>query len=412
LALGREPLSLRMLATAALFVMVLWPEAVVGPSFQMSFAAVIAIIALHGSAPVRAFLAPREEGWPMRQLRNLVMLIATGVVIELALMPIGLFHFHRAGVYGALANVIAIPLTTFISMPLIGLALTLDLVGAGGPVWWLAGWSIEIMLILAHWTAAQPGAVTMMPAMGKGSIALFAIGGLWLALWRGRVRLWGLAPVLIGAASLLALRPPDILVSGDGKHVGITGQAEGQLLVLREGRSDFARDNLLETAGMSGTTRLVADWPGAHCGPDFCVLELRRDGTTWRLLLSRGQDRVEERNLAAACERVDIVIADRWLPRSCHPAMLKVDRGLLSRTGGMTIDLENRRIQTVAEGQGEHGWWHLPEPPRRRPMSGQPAGDSDMANSRAASDKLRVSGDGRSYPAPAQPEPVEGRVKP
>ena len=61
LALGREPLSLRMLAVAALFVMILWPEAVVGPSFQMSFAAVIAIVALHGSGPVRAFLAPRGD---------------------------------------------------------------------------------------------------------------------------------------------------------------------------------------------------------------------------------------------------------------------------------------------------------------------------------------------------------------
>lgn len=366
LALGREPLSLRMLATAALFVMVLWPEAVVGPSFQMSFAAVLAIVALHGAGPVRAFLAPREEGWPMRTGRQLVMLMGTGVVIELALMPIGLFHFHRAGIYGALANVIAIPLTTFVTMPLIGLALVLDLAGAGGPVWWAAGKSIELMLALAHWTASRPGAVTMLPAMGRGSMALFAVGGLWLALWRGKVRLWGFLPVLAGAASLLTLRAPDILVSGDGRHVGITGLAAGELVVLREGRSDFARDNLLETAGMSGTTRLLADLPGARCSTDFCAMELRRGGRTWRLLLSRGQDRVEERNLAAACERADIVIADRWLPRACRPTMLKADRNLLSRAGGLAIDLENRRIRTVAESQGEHGWWRLPEPPKRR----------------------------------------------
>lgn len=412
LALGREPLSLRMLAAAALFVMVLWPEAVAGPSFQMSFAAVIAIIALHGCAPVRAFLAPREEGWLMRMARNLAMLVATGVVIELALMPIGLFHFHRAGIYGALANVIAIPLTTFVSMPLIGLALVLDLVGAGGPAWWLAGKSIEVMLALAHWTASRPGAVTMMPAMGRGSIALFAVGGLWLALWHGKVRLWGLLSVLAGAASLLALRPPDILVSGDGRHVGITGLAKGELLVLREGRSDFARDNLLETAGMTGETRAVAEWPGARCSRDFCALELRRGGRNWRLLLSRGMDRVEERNLAAACERADIVIADRWLPRSCRPAMLKADRDLLARTGGLTIDLERRQIRTVAEDQGEHGWWRLPEPPQRKPSGRPPAGSSGVTSSQGPFDKLRVSGDPRLDPASAQPEPVEGHMQP
>lgn len=134
-ALGREPLSLRMVALAAGFVLLLWPESAVGPSFQMSFAAVLAIIAVSNSAPVQAFLAPREEPWWVRTGRRVVMLFATGVVIELALMPIVLFHFHRAGVYGALANVVAIPLVTFVSMPLIALGLLLDTVGLGAPVW-------------------------------------------------------------------------------------------------------------------------------------------------------------------------------------------------------------------------------------------------------------------------------------
>lgn len=367
LALGREPLSMRMVAVAALFVMLFWPEAVVGPSFQMSFAAVVAIVALHGSAPIRAFFAPREESWATRVLRNMAMLLLTGVVIELALMPIGLFHFHRAGVYGALANVIAIPLTTFVTMPLTALALALDTLGLGKPVWWLTGQSIEFMLALARWTASRPGAVTLLPAMGAGSIALFAAGGLWLALWRGRVRLLGLLPVLLGAASLATLRAPDVLISGDGRHVGITGESGDALLVLREGRAggkgSFANENLTELAGMRGEVRALADWPGARCSREFCALELRRAGRDWRLLIARGQDRVEERNLAAACERADVVVADRWLPRSCRPAVLKADRALLSRTGGLALDLENGRLRSVAQGQGEHGWWR-PAPSR------------------------------------------------
>ncbi|HYD25249.1 MAG TPA: ComEC/Rec2 family competence protein, partial [Croceibacterium sp.] len=189
LALGREPLSMRMVAVAVIFVLLLWPEAIAGPSFQMSFAAVLSIVALHGCTPVRAFLAPREEGVLGWTGRRLAMLLLTGVVIELALMPVVLFHFHRAGIYGALANVIAIPLVTFVSMPLIALALLLDLVGAGAPVWWLAGQSLELLLGIAHFTAGQPGAVRLMPQMGGGTFALFVAGGLWLALWRGRARL-------------------------------------------------------------------------------------------------------------------------------------------------------------------------------------------------------------------------------
>lgn len=369
LVLGREALSLRMVAVAAFVVLLFWPEALVGPSFQMSFAAVIAIVALHGAAPIQAFLAPREEGWLARMMRNLAMLLLTGVVIELALMPIGLFHFHQSGVYGALANVIAIPLTTFVSMPLIALALVLDTIGLGGPAWWLAGQSLDALLGLARFAAGQPGAVTTMPAMGRGAFLLFAVGGLWLALWPGRVRLWGLVPAGIGAAVLLTLEPPDLLVSGDGRHVGLTGVLPGELLVLREGREGYARDSLLELAGMSGTPRPLEQWAGARCNVDLCLVTVRRGGRDWHLLLTRTRDRLPERALAAACRQVDVVISDRWLPRSCRPRWLKADRHYLERSGGLAIDLADRVVVSVADSQGDHGWWTGPEPRRPRPVS-------------------------------------------
>lgn len=119
LALGRNALSLRMVAVAAFAVLVLWPEAISGPSFQMSFAAVM------------AFLAPREESALACTARRSAMLLLTGLVIEIALTPIVLFHFHRAGLYGALANVVAIPLVTFVAMPLIALRSCLTWRGLG-----------------------------------------------------------------------------------------------------------------------------------------------------------------------------------------------------------------------------------------------------------------------------------------
>ena len=369
LAIGREPLSMRMIAVAAFVVLLLWPEALVGPSFQMSFAAVIAIVALHGSAPMRAFNAPREQAWWAKGLRQVMGLLLTGVVIELALMPIGLFHFHRSGVYGALANVVAIPLTTLASMPLIALALLADSVGAGAPFWWLAGKSLELLLALAHWTAAIPGAVTMMPSMGQGAFALFLAGGLWLALWQARARLWGLVPALIGVLLLSQVRAPDLLISGDGLHVGITGQAPGELLVLRESRSGYTRDNLIESAGMNGQTRLLESWPGARCNRDFCTVMIEREGRQWQLLIGRGTDYVSERGLAAACERVDIVIAPRYLPWSCKPRWIKADRRMLDQSGGLTIDLTKGEVRSVAGDQGQHGWW---KPPASRPRPPKP----------------------------------------
>ncbi|MFM2372700.1 MAG: hypothetical protein RIS85_2422, partial [Pseudomonadota bacterium] len=364
LALGRDPLSLRMLAAGGLLVMLFWPEAVLGPSFQMSFGAVMAIIAFHGAAPVRNFLSAEHHGPLVRFARSLILLLATGVVIEFALMPIGLFHFHRAGAYGAMANVIAIPLTTFVTMPLIGLALLLDLAGMGGWVWWMVGKSLELLLVIAHFVAAQPGAVTMLPSIPPWSFALFVAGMLWLALWTGRVRLLGAVPAAISLVAMLTVSTPDILVTGDGQHLGITGMGD-DLLVLRAGRGNYMRDSLLELAGMEGDLRVLDDWPGARCSKDFCTLAMVRGGRRFVLLMARTRAYIDEMELATACERADIVIADRRLPFACHPRMIKVDRRFLASTGGIAVNLATGHIRSVAQTQGQHGWYRWPDPAQR-----------------------------------------------
>ena len=360
LALGRSPLSMRLLAVAGLAVMLIWPEAVVGPSFQMSFGSVIAIIAVAQSAPARAFLAHHGEMWPVRVLRHLLLILLTGMVIDLALMPIALFHFHRAGIYGSMANVIAIPLTTFLTMPLIALALALDIVGLGGPAWHLVDLSLQFLLKLAHFTAGQPGAVSQVPIFGSGGFALFVAGMIWLALWRGRLRLYGLVPVAIAIGMLALVRPPDLLVTGDGRNLGVVDQAAGRLLILREGRSSFTRDAMLSIAGMVGEVMPISQWPGARCNRDACAIELARGGRNWRLLVMRRDSWTDYAGMDKACAGVDIVIASQKLFSPCRPSMVKIDKTLLLRTGGMAFDLENRTVRTVAEGEGEHPWWRFP----------------------------------------------------
>lgn len=108
---------------------------------------------------------------------------------------------------------------------------------------------------------------------------------------------------------------------------------------------------------MEGEVVTLDQWPGAQCSREFCVVTLHRGGREWRLLIARGKDMVEAQALAAACERVDIVIADRRLPWSCKPVALKADRVLLGQTGGLALNLADGQLDTVAQTQGEHGWW-------------------------------------------------------
>ena len=178
--------------------------------------------------------------------RALLALVLTGVAVEVALSPIALYHFHKAGLYGALANIVAIPLTTFVIMPLEALALLFDPIGLGEPFWWLAGMALRMLLGLAHLTAAAPGAVATLPSMPPVAFALMVAGGLWLLLWRSGWRLWGLVPAAAGAVWALATPSPDLIVTGDGRHLALR-TAEGGYALLRERAGDYVRDLLTET---------------------------------------------------------------------------------------------------------------------------------------------------------------------
>ena len=100
-----------------------------------------------------------------------------------------MFHFHKAGLYGVLANLFAIPLTTFVIMPLEALALLFDIVGLGAPLWFLTGLALDGLLWIAHAVAASRGAVAMLAAMPGWALASIVVGGLWLCLWTTRPRL-------------------------------------------------------------------------------------------------------------------------------------------------------------------------------------------------------------------------------
>ncbi|MEP9401531.1 ComEC/Rec2 family competence protein [Sphingomonas silueang] len=354
LSLGREAITLRMIATGATLVLLILPELLAGPSFQLSFAAVTAIVALHEHPRIARLFARRDEpGW-RKAARSLASLLLTGVAVEAALMPIGLYHFHKAGLYGALANIVAIPLTTFVTMPLEALALALDMVGLGAPAWWLAERSLWLLLWIARSVAAAPGSVAALPAMPDGAFAAMVLGGLWIALWRTRMRRWGLLPFAIGLGWALATPAPDLLVTGDGRHLALR-TADGGMAILRDRAGDYVRATLGEGGGVDGELPPLSEQPGVACSPDLCIATRTAGGRRWTILATRSGHTVPWGQLVAACARADIAVSDRRLPRGCVPRWLKLDRAMLARTGGVAITLANGRVRTV-RGGGRHPW--------------------------------------------------------
>ncbi len=240
-------------------------------------------------------------------------------------------------------------------MPLEALALLLDVVGLGAPIWWLVSQALALLLWIARSVAAAPGAVTMLPTMGWGAFALMVGGGLWIALWRTRARRWGLLPLAAGAMWALVSPAPDLLVTGDGRHVAFV-LGDGRVALLRERAGDYIRTMLGEAAGVDVEALPVDALLQARCSRDLCVTDLQRGERRWRILATRSAYRVDWIRMTQACARADIVISDRRLPRGCTPRWLKIDRPVLARTGGLSIDLDRGAVDSVAAHVGRHPW--------------------------------------------------------
>jgi competence protein ComEC len=355
LVLGREALTLRLVATGALIILCLWPESIIGPSFQLSFAAITALVALHEWPWVQRVTRRDEDRWPKSVAKAVLSLALTGIAVELALMPIALYHFHESGVYGAIANMIAIPLTTFVIMPAEAFALLADSVGLGGVFWWVVEQGLAALLALAHWVAAQPNSVIRLPEVPVWALALIVGGGLWVLLWKTRMRLLGFPVFCIGILASMMTPQPDLLITGDGQHLAFRTDA-GELAILRGRAGDYVRDTLAERAGVEPELP-DADWfDEAKCSPDVCLIRLTRGGRVWKIAATRSRHYLDWSVMTSICSTHDVVISDRMLPKTCQPRWFKADAQSLKKTGGMAIALEAQKVTTTLNNRDDHPW--------------------------------------------------------
>lgn len=189
-----------------------------------------------------------------------------------------------------------------------------------------------------------------------------------MLLWVSRWRWWGAVPFIAGAAWAMSVSAPDLLITGDGRHVAVQMQ-DGRYALLRERAGEFVRGQLAEAAGIDEELASLADQPGVQCSPDFCVWTMERAGRRWTVMASRSGYRTDWEPLVEACAQVDIVIADRWLPRACEPRWFKADRKALEATGGLAIRLDPPEVDAVAASWRGMPWGNPPTilPPKPGP---------------------------------------------
>jgi competence protein ComEC len=327
--LDRPALTLRTLAMAALAVLLITPEAVVHPSFQMSFAATLALVAAYGSGmgwgrpDADDSLGARVALWGGREIAALIL---ASLVAGLATTPYAAYHFHRAAPYGVLANLLAMPIVSFWVMPagLMGV-LTLPF-GFDADFWRLMGQGIRWMDAVAVWVAGLPGAVGRISAFGTGPLLLGTAGLLLLCLLRTPLRWSGAAAVAMGTLWALTTPLPDVLVAFDGRIVAARG-SDGRLVVMRTGSDAFA---IREWLAADGDARIPGDTGLSHgtsCDASGCVARLA-GGAFAALSLSPEAFQDD-------CRRAAVVVTPGNGPPSC--AAIIIDRQSRLRTGAATL---------------------------------------------------------------------------
>jgi competence protein ComEC len=168
------------------------------------------------------------------------------------------------------------------------------------------------------------------------------------------LRRLGLLPLVAGAIWALMTPAPDVLVTGDGRHVAVRTAAG--LAMLRDRAGDYTRDMLAENGGVDGEPLLLADQPDARCSRDLCVTDIAARGRMWRILATRSAYMVPIGELISACRSADVVVSERGLPKRCVPRWLKLDRRVLRRTGGVALTLRTGTVVTILNAGDRHPW--------------------------------------------------------
>lgn len=373
----RPALSMRNLALAAIIVLLREPEALLGPSFQMSFGAVAALIAFAERWQERApDAAAASWPWPLRPLwLSAVGILTTTMVATAATAPYGVFHFQTFNPFGLLGNALALPFVSLIVMPAAVFGVLAYPFGLDWPAWALMGWASGLVLQLAHWVAGIDRSTIVLPAFGPLALILFSISLLWLTLWTTALRFLAALPLVGGLALASAPSRPDILIERDGSGVLVRGP-EGKM-VLAGKPSRFVLTQWLHADGDSRSPDDAALRQGAACDARGCVIRLP-DGRS----VAYTRDRIA---LVEDCQRADLVVTSLYWTAPCAARL--IDRSALIRDGATAYHAARGgwRAYTADEVARLRPWTRArpetkpsPEPaPAPTPATAEPAQDAE-----------------------------------
>lgn len=354
--LDRSPFSMRLVAFAAAIVLIFSPQSIWSASFQMSFAAVTALVA------VADWLRPywgsylRNGGWGRKIVVYCVASIITSIVATLATSPFSSFHFQQIATYSVVANTLAVPLTGLIIMPMMILSFILLPLGLEAlPLHYMGlgiGWMLDLAVAVSEW----PGSVWKTSAWPMHTLVLLVIAGLCLTLMVGRYRLMA-APLLMGSIlSLAFVDKPDMVISEAGALV-LVRDKQDQAYISSLKKEKFAAGIWFKRLNLDPkAVKLLPQEGQIRSGNG---LEINCDAEVCRYVV--GDTKISfGKNLYAIrqeCDWADLIFVPDKKMKSCGKVKV-IDRWKFKDMGA--ISLSNGQMETVRNEQGQRPWTNWP----------------------------------------------------
>jgi len=323
----RAALSMRNLALAAMIVLLREPEALLGPSFQMSFGAVAALIAFAERWEARKRSQPPATlPWPLGPIWTAALgIVVTTLLATAATAPFGAYHFQTFNPFGLLGNAMALPFVSLFVMPAAVFGVLAYPFGLDWPAWALMGLASDVVLKVAHWVATIDHSTVMIAAFGPAVLVCFVLALLWLTLWTTAWRWLAALPLMLGVAIAGKPERPEILVERDGSGLAVRG-LDGRLTIAGK-PSRFVLQQWLAADGDSRSPEDPTLRAGVACDALGCVARTPDQRT-----VSYTRDRLA---IIEDCLRADLVVTAIPWSGTCKARL--IERMGLSRDGATSL---------------------------------------------------------------------------
>lgn len=339
IVLDRSALNMRLVALAAIVIMVMTPEAIMGPSFVLSFAAVAALITFYQEFGRKWLVSAQGYRGAWRPIYYLFGIILTSLIATLATAPFAILFFNRFAMYGVLSNILAMPLMSFVVMPFGLIAVFLMPFGLGEYGFSVMEWGIEHIVMVAHAIAIYDGAVSTWPTMSSFSVGLIVGGFIWLVLWRGHARWLGAVVIILCFAVSGGGQKRHIVIAEDMSGIMIHGGDDQNITILGKVNA-YTKRNWLGALGYDELQPIQSYEPD-YCDDFYCQVNFA------------GKQTVIVKNpivIQSVCSDADILIADIPVDDDVcdHPERI-IDRFYVWRHGATTIEYTDNgyQIKTV-----------------------------------------------------------------